>query len=81
MSLTVLSAAFGWVCFQVDSGPECLAGVGGLRDAKVSLLRGESRTGKVRVDGQPLDESDVDLLLDVATRSQETASTLKGTSA
>ena len=70
MSLTVLSAAFGWVCFRVDSGPECVASVGDLKDAKVSLLRGESRTGKVRVDGQPLDESDVDLLLDVATRSQ-----------
>jgi len=70
VSLTVLSAAFGWVCFQVDSGPECLAGVGGLRDAKVSLLRGESGAGKVRVDGEWLDESDVDLLLDVAKRSQ-----------
>ena len=45
MSLTVLSAALGWVCFQVDSGPECVVSVGELKDAKVALLRGESRTG------------------------------------
>jgi len=70
MTLTVLSAAFGYVCFQVDFGLECLTFVGDLRDAKVSLMRGESRTGKVRVDGQLLDESDVDLLLDVATRRE-----------
>lgn len=69
MSLTCLSASLGWVCFQVDSGPECVASVQDLRDAKATFVIRQFAT--VRVDGQPLDESDVDLLLDAATRSQE----------
>jgi len=71
VSLTVLSAVFGHVCFQVGDGPECVAGVPDLRDAKAALAM--PQFADVRVDGQPLDESDVDLLLDVATRSQVTA--------
>lgn len=68
--LTVLSAAYGHVIFQIGDGPECVTSAGELREAKAYLVIRD----RVRVDGQPLDESDVDLLLDVATRSKETAS-------
>lgn len=68
MSIEILSAVYGYVCFQVDSGPECVASVQDLTDAKAALAI--PQFADVRVDGQPVDESDVDLLLDVATRSQ-----------
>lgn len=68
MSLTVLYAGAGYVCFQVDDGPECMAFAGDLAGAIAEL----DYRDRVRVDGQPLDESDVDLLLDAATRSQAT---------
>jgi len=74
MTLTVLSAAYGHVVFRVGGGYgccECIASVQDLRDAKAALAI--PQFADVRVDGQPVDESDVDLLLDVATRSQETA--------
>jgi len=80
--LTVLSARAGWVCFQVGDGPECIASVQDLADAEAAFAEFEApEFATVLVDGQPLDESDVDLLLSVA-RSQETATTaLRGTSA
>jgi len=69
VSLTILSAAFGHVIFQIGDGPECVVSVPALRDAKAALAHRD----RVRVDGDWLDESDVDLLLDVAERSQVTA--------
>jgi len=77
--LTVLSAAFGHVVFQVGDGPECVAVVQDLRDAKAAFAM--PQFADVRVDGQPVDESDVDLLLSVAMRSQISTSALRGTSA
>lgn len=65
--LTVLSAARGHVIFQVGDGPECVASVRDLREAKDEFdeFAAPPQFADVRVDGQPLDESDVDLLLTV----------------
>ncbi len=75
--LTVLSAVFGHVVFQVGAGPECVAGVVDLREAKTEF----DGRDRVLVHGERLDESDVDLLLTAAMRSQISTSALRGTSA
>jgi len=64
MSLTILYAGPGYVCFQVDSGPECTAFVGDLHGAMAEF----DYHDRARVDGQLLDEADVDLLLAAVTQ-------------